>query len=68
MAQEPTADQVVDAAKALGQDEFTRGNIAEQIGVGKREVKSGFQEARKAGRIEKTRDDESNTGHFKLKD
>ncbi len=66
MAQDTTADQVVEAAKALGQDEFTRGDIAGQIGVEKSEIKSGFQQAKKAGRIEKTRDDEDNTGHFKL--
>jgi DNA-binding transcriptional regulator LsrR (DeoR family) len=68
MAQSPTADQVVEAAKDLGQDEFTRGDIAGKIGVEKPDIKSGFQEAKKAGRIEKTRDDEENTGHFKLTD
>lgn len=68
MAQSPTADQVVDAARELGQDEFTRGDIAGKIGVEKPDIKSGFQEAKKAGRIEKTRDDEENTGHFKLTD
>jgi DNA-binding transcriptional regulator LsrR (DeoR family) len=68
MAQSPTADQVVDAARELGQEEFTRGDIAGKIGVEKPDVKSGFNEAKKAGRIEKTRDDENNTGHFKLTD
>ncbi|MDQ3760078.1 MAG: hypothetical protein M3331_09070 [Actinomycetota bacterium] len=66
MAQSPTADQVVQAARDLGQDEFTRGDIADKLGVEKSEAKSGFNEAKKAGRIEKTRDDEENTGHFKL--
>ena len=68
MAQSPTADQVVDAARELGQAEFTRGDIAGHIGVEKPDVKSGFNEAKKSGRIEKTRDDENNTGHFKLAD
>ena len=68
MAQSPTADQVVEAARELGQEEFTRGDIAEKIGVEKQEIKGGFQQAKKAGRIEKTRDDEENTGHFKLTD
>ena len=68
MAQSPTADQVVQAARELGQEEFTRGDIAGKIGVEKQEIKGGFQEAKKAGRIEKTRDDEENTGHFKLTD
>lgn len=66
MAQSPTADQVVQAARDLGQDEFTRGDIADKLGVEKAEAKSAFNEAKKAGRIEKTRDDEENTGHFKL--
>ena len=68
MAQSPTADQVVEAAKELGKEEFTRGDIAGQIGVEKPDIKSGFQQAKKAGRIEKTRDDDENTGHFKLTD
>lgn len=68
MAQSPTADQVVDAARDLGQDEFTRGDIADKLGVEKPEIKAAFQEAKKAGRLEKTRDDAENTGHFKLTD
>lgn len=66
MAQSPTADQVVQAARDLGQDEFTRGDIADSLGVEKSDSKSGFNEAKKTGRIEKTRDDDENTGHFKL--
>ncbi len=68
MAESPTADQVVDAARELGQEEFTRGDIAGQIGVEKPDVKSAFNQAKKDGLIEKTRDDENNTGHFKLTD
>ena len=30
------------------------------------ELKRAFAQARKAGRVEKTRDDEENTGHFRL--
>jgi hypothetical protein len=61
-----TADQIVEAAQALDQDEFTRADVAKQLGVEKPELKQGFQQARKAGRLEKTRDDEENTGHFRL--
>ena len=68
MAESPTADQVVDAARELEQEEFTRGDIAGKIGVEKSDVKSGFNQAKKTGLIEKTRDDENNTGHFKLAD
>ena len=61
-----TADQLVEAARELGQDEFTRGDIAAKLGVEKPELKQAFAQARKSGRVEKTRDDEENTGHFRL--
>ena len=61
-----TEDQVVDAAKQLGQDEFTRADVAQQLGVEKPDVRQAFNSARKAGRLEKTRDDEENTGYFRL--
>ncbi len=57
---------MVAAARELGQDEFTRGDIAAQLGVEKPDIKQGFQQAKKAGLLEKTRDDEENTGHFRL--
>ena len=61
-----TEEQVVSAAQDLDQEEFTRGDLAEKLGVDKTEIKKGFRAARQAGRLEKTRDDEENTGHFKL--
>ena len=61
-----TADQVVEAAKALGKDEFNREEVAGQLGVDKQEIRPAFREARQAGRLEKTRDDKDNTGYFKL--
>ena len=66
MAEEITADQVVNAARELGQDEFTRGDLAAKLGVEKQDLRKGFREARQGGRLEKTRDDEEGTGHFKL--
>lgn len=61
-----TEDQLIEAAKDLGQDEFTRGDVAAKLGVDKPELKQAFVHARKAGRLEKVRDDEDNTGYFKL--
>ena len=61
-----TEDQVVSAAQELGKDEFTRADIANQLGVEKPELKQAFVRARKAGKLEKVRDDEENTGHFLL--
>ena len=61
-----TEDQVVEAAQQLDQDEFTRGDIAGKLGVEKPDIKQAFVHAKKAGRLEKIRDDEDNTGHFRL--
>ena len=66
MAQEITAEQVVTAARELGKDEFTREDLANKLGVEKQDIKPAFREARQGGRLEKTRDDEEGTGHFKL--
>ena len=68
MSEGVTSDQVVEAARELGQAEFTRGDLAEKLGVGKPKIRKGFREARKAGRFEKVRDDEENTAHFRLTD
>ena len=61
-----TEEQLVEAAQQLDQDEFTRADIAGKLGVEKPELKQAFVHARKAGRLEKVRDDEDNTGHFRL--
>ena len=66
MAETVTADQIVGAARELGQEEFTRGDVAAKLGVEKPELKKGFRQAIQNGRLEKTRDDEENTGHFRL--
>ena len=68
MSETITADQVLTAAKDLGQEEFTRGDLAEKLGVEKPDIKKGFRQARQAGRLEKVRDDEENTGYFRLID
>jgi DNA-binding transcriptional regulator LsrR (DeoR family) len=61
-----TKEQLVEAAKELGQDEFTRADVAGKLGVDKPELKQAFVHARKAGQVEKVRDDEENTAHFRL--
>ncbi|HSI79713.1 MAG TPA: hypothetical protein VK919_03590 [Solirubrobacterales bacterium] len=61
-----TADQLVEAAQELNQEEFTRADVANQLGVKKPELKQAFVDARKAGRLAKVRDDEENTRHFQL--
>jgi hypothetical protein len=66
MAYKTTADQIVATARELGQDEFTRADVAQKLGVEKRELVKGFREARKSGRLEKVRDDEEGTGIFRV--
>ena len=61
-----TEDQLVEAAQQLDQDEFTRADMAGKLGVEKPDLKQAFVRARKAGRLEKVRDDGDNTGHFRL--
>jgi DNA-directed RNA polymerase specialized sigma subunit len=61
-----TQQQVIEAAQKLGKDEFNRQDIATALGVEKSDVKQAFTQARKDGFFEKVRDDEENTGIFKL--
>ena len=63
MASKITGDQLVGAVK-----EFTRADVAEKLGVEKPELQKAFRAARKSGRVKKVRDDEQNTGHFRLTD
>ena len=66
MAATITPDQIVEAAKELGQPEFTRSQVAEKLGVKTTDLKEGFKKARQSGRLEKLRDDDSGTGIFKV--
>jgi hypothetical protein len=66
MSESITSASIVEAAQQLGQEEFSRPDIAGQLGVEKQDIKQAFNEARKLGKIEKTRDDEDNTGLYKL--
>ena len=63
---EITQEQVVEAARNLGKEEFNRQDIADALGLEKSDVKQAFTKARKEGQFEKVRDDEENTGIFKL--
>lgn len=61
-----TPDQIVGAASELSQPEFTRGQVAEELGVKTTELKQGFKAARRSGQLEKVRDDDSGTGVFRV--
>jgi hypothetical protein len=62
-----TEEQIVTTAQELGQDEFTREDLAGKLGVKKNQLSKPFRHARRAGRLEKVRDDENGTGVFRLK-
>jgi hypothetical protein len=66
MGRNISADQIVGAARELGQPEFTRGDVAAKLGVEKPELKKGFRVARRDGRLDKVRDDADNVAHFQL--
>jgi hypothetical protein len=68
VADDITGDQVVQAARDLSKPEFTRADVAGKLGVDKTELQKAFKAARKSGRVEKVRDDEQNTGYFRLTD
>jgi transcription initiation factor IIE alpha subunit len=61
-----TPDQVVEAAKELGKDEFTRDDLASKLGVEQPDLRLGFRRARRAGHLDKVREDEKGTGVFRL--
>ena len=66
MGRNISADQIVDAARDLGQPEFTRGDVAAKLGVEKPELKKGVRGARRAGRLAMVRDDADNVARFQL--
>ena len=61
-----TPDQVVAAAEGLDKDDFTRADLAQKLGTDKPAISKGFRQARRAGRLDKVRDDQEGTGHFRL--
>ena len=63
-----TQDQVVEAAAGLESPEFTRDDLAQKLGADKSAFRREFRQARRAGRLDKVRDDEDGTGHFRLTD
>jgi hypothetical protein len=66
MSKTITQDQIVGAAGELDQEQFTRADVADKLGVKVTELKEGFKEARRADRLEKVGDDAEGTGQFRL--
>lgn len=53
MAESPSVDEVVQAARELDREEFTRREVAAQLGREPVQIREGFKAARVAGRIKK---------------
>ena len=65
MAKEATQEQVLEAARSLDRDEFTREDVAEELGTEVSAMKPSWKAAKQAGRLEKVRD-EGGKRHFRL--
>ena len=66
MADNLTQDEVVEAARALERPEFTRDDVAQQLGLERRQIREGFKAARQAGRLEKVRQDDEGNRYFRV--
>jgi hypothetical protein len=66
METEVTSDKIVATAGELDSEEFTRAELADQLGVRPQDLKDGFKAARQSGRVEKIRNDERGKGIFRL--
>ena len=67
MAEEATQEQVLEAARSLDQDEFTRDDVAEKLGLEISEMQPSWKAAKEAGRFEKV-PNESGKRLFRLAD
>lgn len=66
MAQQATEDQVLEAAQSLD-DEFTREEVAGELGVSVKEMQPSWKASKRAGRLEKVRE-EGGKRYFRLAD
>ncbi len=56
MAEAPTQDQVIEAARSVG-SEFTREDVAEKLGVEVSEMRPSWKALKESDRLEKVRTD-----------
>ena len=68
MSEPITLEQVVEAAKGLGKEEFTRAEVAAALNVDRKELRDSFKAARKGGHLSKVRTDDNGKRYFKLAD
>jgi hypothetical protein len=65
MAKEATQEQVLEAARSLDRDEFTREDVADELGIEVSAMQPSWKAAKQAGRLEKVRE-EGGKRHFRL--
>jgi hypothetical protein len=53
MTDSASQDQVLAAAKALGTDEFTREDVAQELGMEIKQMQPSWKAAKQAGQLEK---------------
>jgi hypothetical protein len=68
MTETPTQEEVVEAARALGKPEFTRKDVAQQLGVEPSEMRPSWKAIKESGRVEQVRKDEDGRNYFRLAD
>ena len=66
MAKDISPDKLVEAARSLGKEEFSRDDLAENLSVKKSDLKDAIKAARQDGRLTKVREDETGSGVFAL--
>ena len=66
MPKRVTPEQVLEAAESLDNAEFSRDELAERLGIEKRDVRQSLRVACKSGQLEKVRDDEDGIAMFRL--
>ena len=57
MAEDATEDQVLEAARSLDADEFTREDVAAKLGTDVSAMRPGWKAAKQADRLEKVREE-----------
>ncbi len=67
MAEAVTQEQVMEAARSLGREEFTREEIAEKLGAEVSEMRPSWKALKDADQIEKVRN-EGGKRYFRLAD
>lgn len=65
MADEATQEQVLEAARSLERDEFTRQDVADKLDTDVSAMQPSWKAAKQAGRLEKVRE-EGGKRHFRL--